>query len=351
MYPSKKDSLFGVFVKNFKEKLEAQGAVFDKTVVIRGKTASSFVKLFRYLTYYFKALLYGTFFKSDIIYVHFLTHNSPLILILGIVFKKKIVVNIHGSDIMKYQDNSYLRKINSLAIRYCIKVVVPSKYFKEVVKETFPSMGSEKIIVYPSGGINRKVFDSHDSSKMSKTEKTIRLGMTSRIDLNKGWDVFLLAVAELVKKGYNVSGFVIGQGNKEKELLDLRKTLSLEDKIEFLGLQPQKDISMCYEEIDAFIFPTLLNESLGLVGLEAMSCGLPVIASNIGAPSSYVLDAVNGYLFEPNNPEDLAIKIASFEKLLPDDQLEMKRSAIKTAKEYDSDKVALDFYSELETIC
>lgn len=350
MYPSDKDVLFGVFVKNFKERLEEEGAFFEKIIVIKGKTSNSGIKLLRYLNYYLKGLIHGVFSTSDFVYIHFLAHNIPLIMIIKLFSRRTIVVNIHGSDIIKYKDHKLLKKLSAISLKNCERIVVPSMYFSKVIQESFNDIDKKKIIVYPSGGINRSVFCDNSTTVIPREKKSIILGMTSRIDENKGWDVFLQAVKKLVLEEYTISGIIIGQGTQEKELLGLKERLGL-SSIEYLGLLPQKEIAELYKNIDLFIFPTLLNESLGLVGLEAMSCGLPVIASNVGAPSSYVKDGKNGYVFEANNSDMLAAKIKEFMNLNQENKNKMREQAIKTAKEYDSTCVTSNLFRELKNIC
>lgn len=349
MYPSTKDGLFGVFVKNFVENLERQGASFSHLAVIKGKTPSAITKALRYLFHYMNSLFYGVFSKSDFIYVHFLWHHTPIIILLGGFFRKKIVVNVHGSDITEFNTSKFQKKLNALAMKYVAKVVVPSQYFSEIIKDAFPNVAANNIIVYPSGGINRNVFRLENHKQLEKG--VINLGMTSRIDANKGWDVFLKAVSELINKGYSVQGFIIGQGNKEAEMLQLRKDLNLESEIAFLGLLSQTEIVSHYKKLDLFVFPTALNESLGLVGLEAMSCGLPVIASNIGAPSAYINEGVNGFLFETNNVEELTKRIIEYNSILDVDKLTMRKNAISTAIQYDSEKVSANLYQQLLELC
>lgn len=350
MYPSKKDSLFGVFVRNFKENLERQGANFVGQVVIRGKTKNSLQKLLRYCLYYLRAFFFAGFVKSDFIYVHFLWHNTPLVLILHKLIRKKIVVNLHGSDIIEYNTTSFQKKINYLSLKCCERIVVPSLYFSEIIQKSFPSIDPINIIVYPSGGINRKVFQVEKANHDSESN-VLRLGMTSRIDTDKGWDTYLYAIAALIARGYNVRGFIIGQGTEESKMLAVRSKLKLEEKISFLGLLSQAEIVSHYRDVDLFIFPTALNESLGLVGLEAMSCGLPVIASNVGAPSAYVVPGHNGYLFEMKNAEELSEKILAFYKCSEEDKIKFKKNAISTAMQYDSEKVSANLYHQLLQLC
>jgi len=157
MYPSRKDGLFGVFVKNFVKNLARQGANFTHLAVIKGKTPSSIKKGLRYLYHYVNSLFHGIFTKSDFIYVHFLWHHTPIIILLGGVFRKKIVVNVHGSDITQFNKSKLQKRLNALALKYAERVVVPSQYFVEIIKDAFPNVTTNNIIVYPSGGINRNV--------------------------------------------------------------------------------------------------------------------------------------------------------------------------------------------------
>jgi len=82
-----------------------------------------------------------------------------------------------------------------------------------------------------------------------------------------------------------------------------------------------------------------MKESLGLVGLEALACGIPVIASNTEGPKEYVKENVNGFLFERGSAKSLYEKIMKFYNLSDKAKEEMKRKALEVAKEYDSHRV------------
>ena len=99
---------------------------------------------------------------------------------------------------------------------------------------------------------------------------------------------------------------------------------------------------------DVFVFPTY-GESLGLVGLEAMSCGVPVIASNIGGPKGYIVSGENGLLFKPKDANDLSLKIKEYFTFNAEFKSKMIASAINTAYQYDSRKVKSDIVSFLNT--
>ena len=90
-----------------------------------------------------------------------------------------------------------------------------------------------------------------------------------------------------------------------------------------------------YNLMDVLAFPTLANESLGLVALEAMTTGVPVISSDIAAPSYYIKDGVNGYKFEVGNADRLAECI---DRCIsdPEKHKSLKTGALNTAQKYSS---------------
>lgn len=98
------------------------------------------------------------------------------------------------------------------------------------------------------------------------------------------------------------------------------------------------------------IFPTMLYESLGLVGLEAMACGCPVIGSNIGCLPEYVKDGITGFLFESGNSHELVDKIINFYELSTSQREKMQLEAIKMAQRYDSDKISQVLVSKLKEV-
>lgn len=103
-----------------------------------------------------------------------------------------------------------------------------------------------------------------------------------------------------------------------------------------------------YNSLDVFVFPTYRkSESLGLVGLEAMSCEDLVIASENYGPTDYVLDNKNGMFFKPKDHIDLAKKIIKMKKLNNEEVNKMKKKARETAIKYDiknTKKLILDVF-------
>ena len=107
----------------------------------------------------------------------------------------------------------------------------------------------------------------------------------------------------------------------------------LKEKVHFLGFR--RDMPYVFRACDFFVFPSLW-EGLGLAGIEAMYCGLPVIGSNRQGIKDYVIEGETGYLFEPTNPEELSCIINNIIQVNND---KMINKGIKTASFFSLDRV------------
>ena len=142
----------------------------------------------------------------------------------------------------------------------------------------------------------------------------------------------------------------VGYGTQTELLEKKIKELDLLEYCSYLGPKTHQEINELYNQADVMIFPTMLYESLGLVGLEAMACGCPVIGSNIGCLPEYVKDGITGFLFESGNSHKLVDKIVGFYELSASQREKMQLQAIKMAQRYDSDKISQMLVNKLKEV-
>lgn len=334
MYPSDQNPTYGIFIKNFETQMKKEGFSIDKCV-IKGRGKNILEKMKKYMAF-FQQTLHSIHRKDyDLIYVHYMNH-SLLPLLWVNTFNRPLVLNAHGSDVSPQSTIGKLfQRFTIPVIRKADRIVVPSEYFKSVVEKKF-SLNEEKIFVSPSGGVNTKLF----SHKMYTPGAKMTIGYISRIDKNKGWHTFLLALKLLKEKTtYDFDSIIIGDGPEMELLKTSIERYDLSQNILILGAIEHNVLPIHYHKIDLFIFPTL-SESLGLVGLEALSCGIPVLGSDIPALREYIYPNTNGDLFEAGNPEDLFVKIENFINLDVEKKKKLSTEARKTALKYDADIVA-----------
>lgn len=350
LYPSPKSPNFGTFVAAFANAMESMGGKIACKAVIDKKYKSKLMLLFAYLFLYIRIIVLGLSRKYDIIYVHYIAHTALPVLILSYLRKKTVVLNVHGDDILpRTKLVEYMQYLIKLLLRKSSLVVVPSVYFKDVFLDKF-FFDEKKIYIYPSGGIDRTLFKKSDTLNrkvLGFKDDDIILGYVSRISKGKGWKLFIDAIRIVAQENKKIKGLIIGNGEEVKELKLYLAPETFSKNICFIENISHVELNKYYSVMTAFIFPTQLHESLGLVGLEAMSCGVPVIASDIGGIKTYMNDGYNGYLFSPENIEELVSKI-NFYLLLPKEMKEkMSKNCAKTAQEYDSNIVAQKLYSKL----
>ena len=140
------------------------------------------------------------------------------------------------------------------------------------------------------------------------------VGALDRAHYFKGIGVLLRAFTQL--QGGNVRLLVVGDGNLRSRYQVQSAALGLGERAFFCGRVPDAELPGYYAASDLLVLPsTTRGEAFGVVLLEAMASGKPVVASNLPGLRSVVHDGADGYLVEPRDAKDLACKL----KLLRDD--------------------------------
>lgn len=202
-------------------------------------------------------------------------------------------------------------------------------------------------VIYP--GINLELFkiseveraDIRRKHNILEHERVVLF--LSFITKQKGADIAIKAFCEL-PKDKNLKLIIVGEGEYLEEAKLLVKNLNCESNVIFTGFISSEDRSKYYNASDIFVFPTLRIESLGIVIVEAMACGKPVIASNIGSIPEVIDKGVNGTLFPPGDFKELARQI----KLLLEEH-EYSAKLVQNARQMVLEKFSLDGMIE-ETI-
>jgi L-malate glycosyltransferase len=349
MYPTEKQPAFGIFVKNFIDSFHSSKIFNIKTIaVIKGRKQGMINKLVSYMMLYFKILTKGIFYKYDIIYVHYFKYTIiPSYLIKIIKPNLKLIYNFHGSDII--DEKTHNMKINRLKyniLKSSNAIIVPSQYFNSLITRNFPTL-AQKIFISPSGGINEKIFFK---KKAQINSETLQIGYVGRIDYGKGIDTLLKAVDILNNESINFKCNIVGSGALEEQI-KCNMPESIKSKVKFHGAQPQYKLNDYYNSFDVFVFPTKrLSESLGLVGIESLACGTPVIGSNIGEIRYYIKEGYNGFLFNPNDHLMLAQKIIKYKRLSRKERFNLSANAVASSKKYYSKEVHENIESFLKKL-
>lgn len=142
-------------------------------------------------------------------------------------------------------------------------------------------------------------------------ENDFVVGLVGRVEIEKGQHILIEAISNLMSKGINVHALIVGNAKNPGYVEELKKrseSLGIISQIHFTGFQSNPQEFMKCTDICILTTP---HETFGLVLIEAMSMGIPVIGTNFGGVPEIIDDGVNGYLVEPNNAQDLSEKIES----------------------------------------
>lgn len=193
-------------------------------------------------------------------------------------------------------------------IRTADAIVAFSRHESEAMVR-FYDAPAERIKVIPCG-VDVDLFRPFDRNeakqKLGFGEDGVVL-FVGRLDPLKGVDILLRAVAQL-ERADTTRTIIVGGGEADAEMARLRalcSDLGIAERVSFLGRMAQHELPLYYSAADVSVIPSYY-ESFGLVALESMACGTPVIASRVGGLPTIVKDGVNGYLVPWRCPEPFA---------------------------------------------
>jgi glycosyltransferase involved in cell wall biosynthesis len=195
--------------------------------------------------------------------------------------------------------------------------IVPSRYEFEDTRRACFLQGSLGHVV--PNGIDAELFRPRPRAAL-RNELSLDQGpvfvAVGRLNVEKGMDKAIEALARL---DHDARLVIVGDGEEREKLQQLARALRVDERVLFTGLQPHEMVAKYLAAADVFLFPTVRAEAAPLVLPQAMSCGLPVVASDIGGITEVVQrSGENGILIPPG---DLRRLVSAMETLLQDSDL------------------------------
>lgn len=273
--------------------------------------------------------------QYDVVHAHWLIPQG----IIQSFFKKPYVVTGHGGDVTSL-NFGILKKLKARCVRNAGYVTVVSSFLENEVKK-ISSVDNIKIMPM---GCNLDSFSPDYAVKnyFNQGDKKVIL-FVGRLAEKKG-------VKYLIEAMKKVDGIlaIVGQGPLEEELKTQARDFG--DKIIFLGAKTHEELSKIYASADIFVAPSVTakdgdKEGFGLVMLEAMASGLPVVAFDSGGISELITHNENGLLCPEKDVEGLSCNI---NKLLNDESMYelLVQNGKRTAEKYSYKEIGKQ-YSEI----
>ncbi|MDE7460957.1 MAG: glycosyltransferase family 4 protein [Paramuribaculum sp.] len=290
-YPTNYNADYTAYIRDIAECVSRAGYNVETLVIEYDKKISPIYKLHKYLQFWYFCITKCGYY--DYIYINHLPYVWPIAL-NPFLRTKDSIIHWHGNDLVGKSIPSVITlALLKRFINNSINIV-PSKYFSTLLKKKYPHL-KHKIHVSPSGGVNTELFSADTTP-----HKDFKIGFASTLTSDKGADILMHLIEHKheieIATGRKITFHIINYGR---------------DAEYYMGRMQQTDMSCCkvfdrrdksqmpsfYNSTDLIVFPSI-RESLGLAALEAMSCGVPVVAHNICAFPEYIKPGVSGELVE-----------------------------------------------------
>ncbi len=272
------------------------------------------------ITYMLSVLwfLYKKRNSYDVIHCHILHgFHSIVALFFKRFYKKRVIIKVAAtgplSDFASLK-NIFLGKIILKIIRNADRIVtVCSQSKQEAIGEGIPH---SSVIQIPNG------VDTHCFKPvLSDTKSRNNIIFVGRLDSMKGVDVLIEAFKKLWDEGLHAHLDIVGDGPEKNSLQYMVEMMGINDGVSFYG--EVQNVMKFMQKADLFVLPSL-SEGLSNVILEAMACGLPVVATRVGGNTDLIQDGINGILVDSLSQEQLK---GAIKELLEDTVLAGKLAA------------------------
>ncbi len=253
--------------------------------------------------------------KYDIIHAHLASSPAIAAVILGKLFKKIIIIKFAGARKTGDIGTSLQRPFGSLKLKFFksfgTNFVCPSnEVYDEMVTHNFDK---NKITIIPNGVDTTKFCPVNEKEKkVLRTKLNLNDGVlfiyTGRLQSGKGLDILIKSWSNIVKQNNKLYLLLVGDGILITELTNLHNSLNLQNSIIFTG--KVDNVHEFLQASDVFVSATT-GEGMSNALLEAMSCGLASIITNIPANLTVFGNTKSWLLFAPNNITELSNNIQS----------------------------------------
>lgn len=273
-------------------------------------------------------------------------HVLPELVLTSRLFSKKIpnIFHVHSFP------GSWQGKRWLFALKYADKIIAVSSFIKEKLIEKYPFVEHKVTVLF--NGVDTELFNPQRKfdlkRKLGLAQNRFIVFFSGNIWKVKGFETVVKTAKELFHSERDIVFIIAGGFNPETNQLHRKWKEVSTPNMNFLGALNHGDLSRYYASANVTIVPSLWEEPFGMVIIESMSCGTPVIGSRIGGIPELIDDGINGFLINPGSVKELKEKIIwckeHFKRLK-----EMGKKARKEALQFDwsiiSDKLKTIYLS------
>jgi len=236
-------------------------------------------------------------------------HLIPLAVFAARLVRAPILLEIYGVEAWQAnRRNSVNRLLTEVAFVLSISKHTRDRFL------TWSRVPAEKVALVPNA-IHADLYrvggrPAEAAARYGLAGKTVllTLGRLAASERMKGFDEVLDILPSLVKEVPNVVYVIAGDGDDKPRLEQKTRDLGISDRVVFTGMVPEEIKPDLYRLADVYVMPSR-GEGFGFVFLEAMACGIPVVASKVDGSREAVRDGELGNIVDPDNPAEIEAAI------------------------------------------
>jgi teichuronic acid biosynthesis glycosyltransferase TuaC len=243
-------------------------------------------------------------FPFDMIHAHVALPAGYAAMRIAEVYQKPYLVTIHGADLQStiYHSQGCKDAIKEVITNSSGVVLVSSK-LKRIAEDQFGI--NDKYLVISNGIDPNTIQRIADSNPYPKDDRHNILSVSNLFE-SKGIDINLYALERLLEKHPDLLYWIIGAGPEQGYLENLSEKLGISDHVEFLGQLPHDRVLTYMAGCEIFSLPSW-QEGFGIVYLEAMAYGKPVVGCLGEGIEDFVVDSETGFLVKPRDVDDVVV--------------------------------------------
>lgn len=264
--------------------------------------------------------------KPDLIHAQSFASGMPALL-SNKLLRIPYVIYGRGSDV--YLPSWFTKLTAKTILKNASAVIALTEHMKGAMQTIY----SRDVVVVPNG-INLGGDTGRQSERRNPGKRILFVG---RLHPVKGIRYLLGAMSMVHQNMPEAKLILVGDGEERELLENLTDSLEIRECVEFAGRVPHERIQDYMDQAEVFVLPSL-SEGFPVTILEAMACGLPVVATCVGGIPDIIEDGTNGYLVDAMNQEQIAEALLT---LLRNEQLRnnISDSNRETAEKYRWDTV------------
>lgn len=275
--------------------------------------------------------------ECDLIHAHITYPGGMIAYLIKKMKNTPYIITSQGDELLDYpelKELKYIKMLLKIALKNADHIHCISRALKESLVKHFDVPG-EKITIIPNG-VDLKKFNP---AKKKRYDADFVFANVSRLVPKNNVRITIKAFKKVLDQFQNkkIKYIIIGDGEERKKLERLTRDLGLEENITFVGWIEHEELPPLIAGSDAFI-RTSITEGLGVAFLEAMACGVPVIASKVQGILDIVKHEYNGLLVDPKNVNDIVSKMVL---LVENEKLRdtLRKNGLELVKSYDWEEV------------